>query len=255
MRIFQRLSSFGDRKHSHFMAFAEIEAAGQTRLPTFSITECRYRKRQTRRGVGNHLRIKVAAFTGVDLNGRRACGANTRGVVHRLLVAFNNGAGTLLSAFSVSVSSVVLPEPGWNQVQHQLLRAAKRARLRAARRLFLSSTSISTSSIRRWLMPGAWVLAVAVVQVARFGLARGKRSSPGNIQRWTRGGAKGRAAKRRVGIMLIPSIYRLPSAQPQVVHIATPIFFSILLRCCVAIRHMPVGWIAARIRRWLTTGL
>ena len=31
----------------------------------------------------------------------------------------------------------------------------QRARLRAARRLFLSSTSISTSSIRRWLWPGA----------------------------------------------------------------------------------------------------
>ena len=48
-------------------------------------------KRQTWRGIGNHLRIEVTTFTGVDLDCGGAGGANTGGIVNRLLVAFNDG--------------------------------------------------------------------------------------------------------------------------------------------------------------------
>ena len=65
--------------------------AGQTRLPTFSINRIPLSS-SGRRGVGNHLCVKMAAFTGVHLNRWCAGSANACGIVHGLLVAFNNCA-------------------------------------------------------------------------------------------------------------------------------------------------------------------
>ena len=94
MWIFQRfVFTFGDGKHGHFMALAEVEAGRADQVAdVFNEQNAVIVKRQTRRGVSDHLCVKVATFTGVDLNGGRACGANTGSIVHRLLVTFNNGA-------------------------------------------------------------------------------------------------------------------------------------------------------------------
>jgi hypothetical protein len=47
-------------------------------------------QRQPREGLGDHRRVEVAALAGVDLDGRRAGGADAVGVVRGLLVALDD---------------------------------------------------------------------------------------------------------------------------------------------------------------------
>lgn len=101
----------------------------------------------------------MAAFPGIDLNRRGAGGANAGGVIDRLLIAFNHRA----------VGASFQPGEGFgeqggfagagagNQIQHQLLFCCEACAVACRQAVVLSSTSISTSSIRRWLCPGAWV--------------------------------------------------------------------------------------------------
>ncbi|MNI71091.1 hypothetical protein D3C73_1269480 [compost metagenome] len=92
MRVFQRfVFAFGNGKHRHFMTFAEVEARRAYQVTdVFNEQNTVVCQRQSRRGIGNHLCIKMAAFTGVHLDGGRTGGANTRGIVNRLLVAFDH---------------------------------------------------------------------------------------------------------------------------------------------------------------------
>lgn len=146
----------------------------------------------------------MAAFTGVDLNRRGAGGADARGVVHRLLIAFNHRAG----GFRFQPQQGFRQQGGFagaragDRVQHQLVLAAKRARLRAARRLFYPA--------RRFPLPAS---------AAGFGPARGypprrdrsaDRPPPsgwgkvigfhaGNIHHLARAGAKGRCETPNAG--------------------------------------------------------
>ena len=47
-------------------------------------------QRQPREGLGDHRRVEMAAPAGVDLDGRRAGGADAVGVVRGLLVALDD---------------------------------------------------------------------------------------------------------------------------------------------------------------------
>ncbi len=122
-----------------FMLFAQIEA-GRADKGHWSLSDKQNTvviQRQARRGVGDHLRVKMAAFTGADLEWRAP--------VARMRAASPLSAGRLQSPRTVhglSISScfgqqVVLPTWGWMPVlSTSCWRAAKRARLRSARRLF-----------------------------------------------------------------------------------------------------------------------
>ncbi len=92
---------------------------------------------------------------GVDLN--RWVPADARGVVHCLLTLSitAQAASSAAAGFPLSAGWFCRSR-GYQVIQHQLVFSGERARLRAARRLFLSSTSISTSSIRRWCPGPAW---------------------------------------------------------------------------------------------------
>ena len=75
------------------MAFAKVEAGRADEVTdVFDKQNAVIASRQARRGVGNHLRIEMAALAGIDLNRRRAGGADARGIVDRLLIAFNDRA-------------------------------------------------------------------------------------------------------------------------------------------------------------------
>lgn len=117
------------------------------------------RQRQARGGVGNHLRVQVAPFPGVDLNRRRTGFADARGVVYRLLVAFDYGAGDVfVQTFKGFGQQRGFTGAGaGDQVQHQLFARGKAGAIAGGELVILSSTLISTSSIWRWLMPGACV--------------------------------------------------------------------------------------------------
>ncbi len=102
----------------------------------------------------HHLCVKMAAFTGVHLN--------RWGAVARMRAAsFTVCWSPSITAHERCLSGALkFPSAGWfyrnqagNQVEHQLLAGSKARAVASARRLFLSSTSISTSSIRRWSCP------------------------------------------------------------------------------------------------------
>ena len=66
-------------------------AAGQTRLPTFSISSRRaVGRRQRVERVAHHVRVEVAALARVHLHGGGAGGADAVGVERRLLVALDH---------------------------------------------------------------------------------------------------------------------------------------------------------------------
>lgn len=101
----------------------------------------------------------MAPFPGVDLNRRRTGFADARGVVNGLLIAFNNGAGdTFIQPFEGFGQQGGFTGAGaGDRVQHQLFARGKAGAIADGELVVLSSTLISTSSIWRWLMPGAWV--------------------------------------------------------------------------------------------------
>ncbi len=101
----------------------------------------------------------MAPFPGVDLNRRRTGFADARGVVYRLLVTFDNGAGdTFIQPFEGFGQQRGFTGAGaGDRVQHQLFARGKAGAIADGELVVLSSTLISTSSIWRWLMPGAWV--------------------------------------------------------------------------------------------------
>ena len=72
--------------------------AGQTRLPTFSISSRLSSLRiQVLQGMAEHVRIEMAALAGIDLQRRCAGGADAVGVAVGLLVALDHGDGHLLA--------------------------------------------------------------------------------------------------------------------------------------------------------------
>ena len=95
MRVLQRfVLAFGYRQHRHLVSFAKIEARRADQVAdVFNKQDAAIFKRQARGRIGNHLRIQVTAFTGVDLNRRGAGFTNARGVVYRLLIALDYRAG------------------------------------------------------------------------------------------------------------------------------------------------------------------
>lgn len=96
---------------------------------------------------------------GVDLNRRRTGFADARGVVYRLLVAFDYGAGDVfVQTFKGFGQQRGFTGAGaGDRVQHQLFARGKAGAIAGGELVILSSTLISTSSIWRWLMPGACV--------------------------------------------------------------------------------------------------
>lgn len=86
MRIFQWfVFTFGNGKHRHFVFFTEIEAGRAYEVANvFDKQNTVIVQWQTRCGVGNHLCVKMAAFTGVHLNRWCAGSANACGIVHDL---------------------------------------------------------------------------------------------------------------------------------------------------------------------------
>lgn len=151
----------------------------------------------------------MTAFPGVDLNRRCAGGANARGIVHRLLVAFDNGAG-----YAVFQSHQGFGEQGGftgagagNQIQHQQLAGGK-ARAVAGGNLVVFIQHVDFDFQHPALAHARRVgarFAVAIVQVA---VVRGLRfklsgSDAGNGQRRTACRGERRAAEQRVRVTFI----------------------------------------------------
>jgi hypothetical protein len=78
-------------------------------LPTFSIISSESSAgRASLHGVADHVGVEVAALAGVDLDGRRAGGADALGVVAGLLVAFDHRH----RALPLSISMVLHQQRG-----------------------------------------------------------------------------------------------------------------------------------------------
>ncbi len=157
MRIFQRfVFTFGNGKHRHFGFSPRSKLAGHTRLPTFSINEYRYRP------VADAVRRRqssvrqMAAFTGVHLNRWCAGSANASASFTVCWSPSITAHGTLsFGALGFPSAGWFYRNQGWKPGEHQLLAGSKARAVAFSQTVILSSTSISTSSIRRWLMPGA----------------------------------------------------------------------------------------------------
>ena len=129
MGVFQRLVfALGHRKHRHLVSFTQIEARRADQVAdVFNKQDAVIRQRQARGGVGNHLRIQMAAFAGVNLNCRGAGFADARRVVYRLLVALDHRAGDApVEAFERFGQQRGFTGTGaGDQVQHQLFAGGK----------------------------------------------------------------------------------------------------------------------------------
>ena len=192
------------------MTFAEVKARRTHQVTdVFDKQDPVVIQRQARRGVGDHLRVEMAAFAGVDLNRRGAGGADARGVVHRLLIAFNHRAGGFLFQ----------PQQGFrqqggfagagagDQIQHQLVfRGEARAVAGGQTVVFIQHVDFHFQHPPLALARRMGTrLAVTVVQVASLRAGGGKVIGfhAGNVHHLARGGREGGAAKRRMRVMLV----------------------------------------------------
>ena len=151
----------------------------------------------------------MAAFTGVDLNRRGAGGADARGVVHRLLIAFNHRAG----GFRFQPQQGFRQQGGFagaragDQVQHQLVFSGEaRAVAGGQTVVFIQHVDFHFQHPPLALARRVGTrLAVTVVQVARCRAGGGKVIGfhAGNVHHLARGRREGGAAKRRMRVMLI----------------------------------------------------
>lgn len=125
------------------------------------------------------------------------------------------------SRLRVSVSSVVFTGAGaGDQVQHQLFARGKAGAIAGGELVIfvqhvdLHLQHLALADARRVRTR----FAVAVMEVARVGTLRGKGDA-GQAAAGRGAGEKGAERNAEWGRCSSPSIYRLPSAQPQVLHI------------------------------------
>ncbi len=92
-RIFERLVlALRHGEHDDLMRFAEIKSGRTNEIADiFDEQQPAACKLQLVKAMADHMRVEMAALAGVDLDRRRARGANALRVVRRLLIALDDG--------------------------------------------------------------------------------------------------------------------------------------------------------------------
>lgn len=160
--IFERLVlALRDRQHDHLVCLAQVEGGGTDEVAdTLDEEKPARSQRQMIERVTHHMRVEMAAFAGIDLDRRRAGGADALGIVRGLLVTLDHRDRAARQEIADDADKERgFPAPGLEtRFSASRPAAASRARFARAYVSFLERMSRSTriSRSRPASSPGPW---------------------------------------------------------------------------------------------------